>query len=154
MRKVFLCGMVVVLAALAAACFGGSLALNQKDIQAHVDATNKDLDIVDEVLPILETVKDEASAKAAKPKLDALLKKHRELLKANESLPRLSPKEYNAYFGKTHYRQDAAEKKLREQKGRDIFLNIPSGGVIKRIIDEFVNAFSSTKTSLPPYDPN
>ena len=57
-------------------------------------------DCLKEGAAILATVKDEASASTARPKLQPVLVRHTELMKHLRSRPKLSKKEFNAYTGR------------------------------------------------------
>ena len=57
---------------LAAACGGGKIDSHEEGIEAKMD-------LVDDMVSIIESIKDKRSAEAAKPKLDAIEKKMQEI---------------------------------------------------------------------------
>jgi hypothetical protein len=102
---------------------------------------DKDLGVLEEVVAILESVKDEATLNAARPRLNGLVKRHKEIRQQADNLPWHTQKQQAAMQQRFGARQQALKAKLTAEMRRVRFLGVPGDVATYGQMEEFGRDF-------------
>jgi len=89
---------------------------------SHESLAKEGFDLTDEMVKTLEGVTDRASAEAAKPKLEKLVAKHKDLQKRMEALPKADAAAQKALEEKYQARAEELTNKM-ESVGKSLMMN-------------------------------
>ena len=128
--------LAIAMVALAAGCSG----LKENDAAAE-----EMISIIEEFATLLESAKDEASAKAAAVKFDALTERTKALKKRVASLPKLTKAEDDALTKKFEARAEPLKKRIETEMGR-----IGANPAIAQNLMESVMKFGQEMATLKP----